>query len=114
MRALSLVAASGGCSLLWYAGFSLWWLFLLLSTGSRRVGFSSCGAWAELLCSVWDPPGPGLEPVSPALAGIFLTTASPGKPGNLSFKSPQMILIGLLVKNHDHSVWRVVWPLGSL
>ena len=28
---------------------------------------------------MWDPPGPGLEPVSPALAGGFLTTARPGK-----------------------------------
>ena len=25
-------------------------------------------------------PGPGLEPMSPALAGGFLTTAPPGKP----------------------------------
>ena len=29
---------------------------------------------------MWDPPRPGLEPVSPALAGRFLTTAPPGKP----------------------------------
>ena len=29
---------------------------------------------------MWDFPGPGLEPVSPALAGGFLTTAPPGKP----------------------------------
>ena len=28
---------------------------------------------------MWDLPGPGLEPVSPALAGEFLTTAPPGK-----------------------------------
>ena len=27
---------------------------------------------------MWDLPGPGLEPVSPALAGGFLTTAPPG------------------------------------
>ena len=27
-----------------------------------------------------DLPGPGLEPVSPALAGGFLTTVPPGKP----------------------------------
>ena len=27
----------------------------------------------------WDLPGPGLEPVSPALTGRFLTTAPPGK-----------------------------------
>ena len=26
---------------------------------------------------MWDLPGPGLEPVSPALAGGFLTTAPP-------------------------------------
>ena len=29
---------------------------------------------------MWDLPGPGREPVSPALAGGFLTTAPPGKP----------------------------------
>ena len=41
---------------------------------------SSCGARAQLLHSMWDPPRPGLEPVSPALAGRFSTTAPPGKP----------------------------------
>ena len=45
-RRLSLVAASGGYSSLWCAGFSLWWLLLLRSTGSRRAGFSSCGTQA--------------------------------------------------------------------
>ena len=33
---------------------------------------------------MWDLPGPGLEPVSPALAGGFLTTAPPGKPHTYS------------------------------
>ena len=28
---------------------------------------------------MWDLPGPGLEPMSPALAGRFLTTVPPGK-----------------------------------
>ena len=28
---------------------------------------------------MWDLPGPGLKPMSPALAGGFLTTAPPGK-----------------------------------
>ena len=28
---------------------------------------------------MWDLPGPGLEPVSPALAGGFFTTVPPGK-----------------------------------
>ena len=32
---------------------------------------------------MWDLPGPGIEPVSPALAGGFLTTAPPGNPGLL-------------------------------
>ena len=41
---------------------------------------SSCGAQAQLLHGMWDLPRPGLEPVSPALAGGFLTTAPPGKP----------------------------------
>ena len=29
---------------------------------------------------MWDLPGPGLKPVSLALAGRFLTTVPPGKP----------------------------------
>ena len=40
---LSLVAVSGGYSLLQCAGFSLWWLLFLWSMGSRQAGFSSCG-----------------------------------------------------------------------
>ena len=43
---------------------------------TRRL--SSCGSRAQLLRSMWDPPRPGLEPVSPALVGRFLTTAPPG------------------------------------
>ena len=44
----------------------------------RRL--SSCGSRAQLLRGMWDLPRPGLEPVSPALAGRFSTTAPPGKP----------------------------------
>ena len=63
----------------------------------RRL--SSCGIWAQQLWltgsraqaqqlqrsgpaapGMWDPPGPGLKPVSPALAGGFPTTAPQGKP----------------------------------
>ena len=35
---------------------------------------------------MWDLTGPGLEPVSPALAGGFLTTAPPGKPAGQCLK----------------------------
>ena len=45
---------------------------------TRRL--SSCGSRAQLLRGMWDPPRPGLEPVSPALAGRLSTTAPPGKP----------------------------------
>ena len=41
---------------------------------------SSCGSRAQMLCGMWDLPRPGLEPVSPALAGRLSTTAPPGKP----------------------------------
>ena len=46
----------------------------------QTLRLSSCGARAQLLRSMWDLPRPGLEPVSPALAGRFSTTAPPGKP----------------------------------
>ena len=140
---LSLVAVSGGYSLLRCTGFSLQWLLLLWSTGSRLTGFSSCGSralerrlsscgtralehvgfssavcglsscgawalghmgfsscgsralecrlsscgtWALLLHGMWDLPRPGIKPVSPALAGRFLTTAPPGKSQWYCFK----------------------------
>ena len=41
---------------------------------------SSCGSRAQLLRGTWDPPRPGLEPVSPTLAGRLSTTVPPGKP----------------------------------
>ena len=44
----------------------------------RRL--SNCGSRAQLLRSMWDLPRPGLEPMSPALADRFSTTAPPGKP----------------------------------
>ena len=43
---------------------------------------SNCGSRAQLLCGMWDLPRPGLEPVSPALAGRFSTTAPPGVPSD--------------------------------
>ena len=47
---------------------------------TRRL--SNCGSWAQSLRGMWDLPRPGLEPVSPALAGRLPTTAPPGKPSN--------------------------------
>ena len=92
VRGLSPVAESGGHSSSRCAGLSPSRPLLLRSTGSRRAGsvvvahglqtrrLSSCGSQAQLLRGMWDLPRPGLEPVSPALAGRFSTTAPPGKP----------------------------------
>ena len=68
----------------------------LSSCGSRALEhrLSSCGTRAQLLRGVWDLPGPGLEPVSPALTGGFLTTAPPGKPQFLK----EMLTINMMVK----------------
>ena len=55
---------------------------------TRRL--SSCGSRAQLLRGMWDPPRPGLEPVSPALAGRFSTTAPPGKPPMVLFNEGQV------------------------
>ena len=51
---------------------------------TRRL--SSCGSQAQLLRGMWDLPRPGLEPVSPTLAGRFSITAPPGKPSISHFK----------------------------
>ena len=70
---------------------------------------------------MWDLPRPGLEPVSPALAGGFLTTVPPGKsqkhfffkgekiigenffpPPNFSTKSvPDFLLLSFLFSQND-------------
>ena len=65
---LSLGATSGDYSSLRCAGFSLWWLLLVRSTGSRRVGFSSCGTWASVVVAH------GLS--CSAVCGIFLDQGS--------------------------------------
>ena len=51
---------------------------------TRRL--SNCGSRAQPLRGMRDPPRPGLEPKSPALAGRLSTTAPPGKPRRYYFK----------------------------
>ena len=46
---------------------------------------------------MWDLPRPGLEPVSPALAGRFSTTAPPGKPIIVV-----LICISMMVSSVEH------------
>ena len=98
VRGLSLVVASGGHSSSQCGGHS----------SSRCAGLSlsrplvaehrlqtrrlsSCGSRAELLRGMWDPPRPGLEPASPALAGRFSTTAPPEKPQGRLLERGRMV-----------------------
>ena len=80
MRGLSLAAASGGHSSSRCAGLSLSWPLLLRSTGSRCAGSAVVAHGPSRSAACRDPPRPGLEPASPALAGRLSTTAPPGKP----------------------------------
>ena len=45
-----------------------------------ELGLTSCGPLAQLPCGMWDLPRPGIELVSLALQGGFLTTGPPGTP----------------------------------
>ena len=73
----SLVAASGRYSSLKCAGFSLGGFSCCRARalGARASGVVAHGLSCSLACGIF--PGPGLEPVSPALAGGFLTTVPP-------------------------------------
>ena len=64
---------------------------------TRRL--SSCGSRAQLLCGMWDLPRSGLEPMSPALAGRFSTTAPPGKPPILEMNPTWLCHSILLIYN---------------
>ena len=52
-------------------GFSPWGAQALGSWVSAVVEhrLRSCSSWAWLLCGMWGFPGPGIEPMSPAVAG---------------------------------------------
>ena len=68
---------------------------LLLRSGCSGRGPRSCRAWAlghrlgslgtqaQLRQDLWDLPGPGKEPMSPALAGGFFTMSHQGSPPDI-------------------------------
>ena len=68
----------GGLSCCW----SVWALECAgFSSCSSRVlehRITSCGAWAQLLHSLWDVTESGTKLVSPTLAGVFFTTELSG------------------------------------
>ena len=75
-------------------GYSLVVVFRLLIAMVSLVAEHRLGTWASvvvehrlstrgtqawLLCSLWNLPRPGIKPMSPALAGRFLSTVPPEK-----------------------------------
>ena len=69
---------------------------------TRRL--SSCGSRAQLLRGMWDFPRPGLEPVSPALAGRFSTTEPPGKPHMFLF---YLLIDCKLLQRQGLTTWHI-------
>ena len=86
VRGLSLVVASGGLLFIAVRGPLTVAASLVAEHRLQTRRLSSCGSQAQSLRGMWDLPRPGLEPVCPALAGRFSTTAPPGKPLFFLFK----------------------------
>ena len=69
---------------------------------------------------MWDLPGPGLEPVSPALVGRFLTTVPPGesrfvvsfKMGKCESSNFVLIVLTLLGPVNFHMIFRISLPIS--
>ena len=64
----------------------------------------SCGMWTLLPHVMWNLPRPGIEPVSPALAGRFLTTEPPGKSYKFFFRFFPLILQNIVYTSLCYTV----------
>ena len=65
---------------------------------SLSMQFSRQEYWSEFpLPSPGDLPDPGIEPMSPTLAGKFFTTEPPGKPGTMCFIYANLLITFLHV-----------------
>ena len=62
-----------------FEGFSLPWLLLFQSLGSRVQASVVVATGLVAPRKVWNLPGPGMEPMFSALAGGFLAAGLPGK-----------------------------------
>ena len=102
VRGLSLVVASGDHSSSRCTGLTIA-ASLVAEHRLQMHRLSNCGSRAQLLHGTWDPPRPGLEPVSPALAGRLSTTAPPGKPSTLF-----LFMLGYFGLCTVHCSWKIV------
>ena len=69
------------------------------------MGFPRQEYWSKLpFPSPGDLPGPGFEPLSPALTGGLFTTEPPGKPLNILHRDPLRLYI-LPILSEDSAPW---------
>ena len=101
--------------------FSLLQLLLLRSMVSRAQGFSSCssralehslsscGPRAQLLLTLWDLPGPGIELVGLLRWQVVFTTEPPGKPHKLLYNREVFLVSRLIIGSNKttQSVWSI-------
>ena len=113
MLLVGLFSSFSEWGLLCSCGATSLWCFSRGTQARGHVGVSSCGpwalerrfcscAWAYLPHDTWNLPRSGIEPVSPALSGRFLTSGPPGK-------SSSFYLI--LVKIATYEYWLVLWSI---
>ena len=79
-------------------GFSLQW-FLLLQSKLQ-------GLWAQSPSNIWNLPRPGIKPVSPAQAGVFLTSGPSGKFNTDSFNMTRYLVHIQNFSLHPRMSWR--------
>ena len=90
----------------------------LARQASLSMGFSRQEYWSGLpFPSPGDLPNPGIEPVSPALAGRFFTTEPLGKPKEYSRTCENMKFRFLPINSftghsHAHVSVSCLWPLS--
>ena len=92
--------------------FSLWWLLLLQSTGTRVHGGlqSEDSVVTHRLSCMWDLPGPAIKPMFPGLASGLLTTRPLGKSQSFCFGCRDMLqpTLGTPQGNHqEESDWGI-------
>ena len=99
-------AYSGATFELQCVGFSLQWLLLLWSMGSRALEFhqsqrgapqcrhNSCSAHPR---GMWDIPRPRIKSMSPSSQGGFLTTGPPEKPCTDTFLHAYRVSLQLIL-----------------
>ena len=80
--------------------FLTWWS--VAHQAPLSMGFPRQEYWSGLpFHSPWDPSDPGMEPMSPALAGVFFTTVPPGKPHYMQYTIANRMSVLKIMQSYD-------------